>query len=302
MELKKAFPLIIAVACGILALVLLNIYINNREQEIRQNLEYQLKQNQPKAIPSLKKTGIVLTAKQAISPQVPITAADISIQQLPKERINPAAAVSLQEVLGYVSNKTIPKGRQILKTQLISLKSKEAEKPYILVPQGKKAISIFIENFSNIVNIIQPGNYVDVFAVIPSSTKISLLENFKSDGAGFITFSLFQNIKVFAIGEDYDSGGKTYTRGEKKRKITDNQTVSLILNTQEIKVLSFIQSQNGRITLALRGMEGTKENSLEPIDWDFLFKYLKKRPRTTVEIYRGSKKEVVPLIPKEDAE
>ena len=302
MDPKKAFPLIIAVACGILALVLLNAYISNREQEIREKLEYQIKQNQQKQRPSLKKTGIVLVAKQTISPRVPITAADISIQQLPIERINPAAAVSLQEVLEYVSSKTIPRGRQILKTQLISLKSKEAEKLYIPVPEGKKAISVFIENFSNIVNIIQPGNYVDVFAIIPSSTRIALLENFKNDGTGQTTFPLFQNIKVFAIGEDDDSGDKTYTQRAKKKKITDSQTVSLILNTQEIKVLSFIQSQNGKITLALRGIEGIEENSLEPIDWDFLFKYLKKSPRTTVEIYRGPKKEIVPLIPKEDAE
>ncbi len=301
MDLKKSFPLIIAVACGILALVLLNAYISNKELDIKKKLEYQIKQNQLKRGTSLKKTNIVLIAKQTISPRIPITAADISIQQLPKERINPAAAVSLEEVLGYISNKTISRGKQILKSSLTSLKDKEIKKLYIPIPEGKKAIPVLIENFSNISNIIQPGNYVDVFTTLPPSTKIPMMEELRSGGATQTTLLLFQNIKVSAVGEEGDSDSTRYSRGGQK-KITENQTVSLILSTQEIKVLSFVQSQNGKITLALRALGETNENSLEPIDWDFLFRYLNKKPQTTVEVYRGTEKEIVPLIPEEAVE
>lgn len=302
MDIKKAFPLIIAVACGILALVLLGAYINNKELEIKKKLEYQLKQAQLKSGVSLKKTNIVLIAKQAIPPRTLITATDVSIQQLPKERINPAAAVSLEEVLGYISNKTIPKGKQILKTNLTALDNKGTKKLPILIPEGKKAIPVLIENFSNMINIIQPGNYVDVFTTLPSSTGIPMLEKLKSGGSAQTTLLLFQNIRVSAMGKEDGSDSKKYGRQEQNKKIAKSQTASLILNAQEIKVLSFIQSQNGKITLALRALGETSENSLEPIDWDFLFRYLNKKPRTTVEIYHGTEKEIVPLIPKEAAE
>lgn len=299
MDLKKAFPLIIAVACGILALILLNSYISSKELEIKKNLEYQIKQNQSARGASLKDTGIVLIAKKTISPQTLITAADISIQQLPKEKINPTAAISLEDVLGYAPNRAISKGKQILKTNLSRLKIK---KTHISVPEGKKVIPVLIDNFSSISTIVQPANYVDVFITLPPSTKMPILEETQNDGVTQNTLLLFQNIKVFAVGEKNISKDDNYTRNKQISNSAKNQTVSLILNPEEIKVLSFVQSQNGKITLALRALGEKNENSLEPIDWDFLFKYLKKTPRTTIEIYRGPEKEIIPLIHKEAAE
>jgi hypothetical protein len=78
-------------------------------------------------------------------------------------------------------------------------------------------------------------------------------------------------------------------------------TVTLALSPQEAVLLSFVQ-EHGRIKLTLRSSEDAKVESIKPADWDTLFQYLypSKEPglegkQPVVEIYRGLKREVVPL-------
>ena len=75
---------------------------------------------------------------------------------------------------------------------------------------------------------------------------------------------------------------------------TSRKTVSLILDYNQTMFLSFVQSQGGTITLALRA-SGEDDGYIKSVNWNTLMQYLNKKPAKTIEIYRGSEKEIFPL-------
>ena len=73
-KLREKLPLIIAIACGVLAILLLNVYLRRREAEIWNRIKQAQQKTQSAAVP--EKIGVVLLAKSDIPPQTPITPDD----------------------------------------------------------------------------------------------------------------------------------------------------------------------------------------------------------------------------------
>ncbi len=65
-KLREKFPLIIAIACGILAILLLNVYLRNRESEVWQRMKQVQQQAQPAR--TAEQIGVALLAKRDIPP------------------------------------------------------------------------------------------------------------------------------------------------------------------------------------------------------------------------------------------
>ena len=292
MNIQKTFPLIIALACGILGIILLNVYVGQQEETLHSRMVSVLQQEQAKLESELitdKGYGLVIVSKRDIEPNRPLTSYDIVVKQIPLKNINPDAITNFEKVLGYATFKAILKDKQILSKQLTKYKPKKDKSGLAKkIPEGQKAVPVMIENFNSIITIIEPGSDVDVFATIPELKSIDLPDDIEISKYGPTTISLFQKISIFTIGEELNI-------------ITDNdilktsrQTVSLILNYNQAMFLSFVQSQGGTITLALRA-SGDDDEYIKSVNWGTLMKYLNKTPDRTIEIYRGSEKETFPL-------
>ncbi len=291
MNLQKTFPLIIAIACGLLGIILLNVYVGQQEEVLQKQMVSVLQQKQAELetkIVNTKGYGLVIISRRDIEPNRPITSYDIKFAQMPIKNIDPGAVTALEKVLGYVTFKPLLQGKQILSKKLKKYKPKKniselAEQ----IPEGKKAVPIIIENFDSIISLIEPGSEVDVFATIPELDSIQLPDYIEISKYGPTTISLFQKISIFTIGEELNLNSDDPS-------IKSRETVSLILNYNQTMFLSFVQSQGGTITLALRA-SGDDEEYIKSVNWNTLMKYLNKKPGRTIEIYHGHKKEMFPL-------
>lgn len=303
-HIQKRLPLVIALACGIWAILLLNSYLKRRETEIWEKIKQNQQQAQPAKPPS--QMAIILVAGKNIPPQVPITPADLLIKEIPVEYIQPGAVSSLDEVMGQISSSPIAAGEQILKTKLLP-PGKIGKSLSEITPAGKRAVSVSADNMASIANFIRPGDHVDVLALITMPEATSQVTSEKSSSPRLI--SLFQDVEVLAVGSEFvaPSDISQAARKEQTKTISaGSQTVTLALSPQEAALLSFVQ-EHGKIKLALRSSEDTQKEAVNPADWDTLFQYLYpskeggvERQRPVVEVYRGLNKEIVPLTEKEE--
>jgi len=292
-ELRRKFPLIIAVVCGIAAIILLNLYLRKREVEIWDRM----KQQEQKVLATKPKVtmGVVLVAKKDIPEQTPITAGDLAFKQVPLEYIQPGAVTSFEQVMGQIASGPIAAEEQILSSKLLP-PGNVGKTLSEITPEGKRAITVTVDNISNIAGLLKPGDYVDIFALI-ALPKRSISQAKEELDPRLI--SLFQGVQVLAMGNDlFASKSKT-----KENSSAIAPTVTFALTPQEAALLSFVQ-EHGKIKLALRSSQDTKvEPPVAPADWDTLLNYLSTSQgekaglegQPVVEIYRGVQKEVVPL-------
>jgi len=300
-ELQKKFPLIIAIAFGVLAIFMLNIYLKQKEADLLVKVQETVRQGRAQgAGGQAQQIGVVLLAQHDIPAQAPITPSDLMIKEVPVEYIQPGAVSSLDQVIGQIASVQISAGEQILSTK-ISPPGKIGKTLSDITPQGKRAITTTIADFSSIAGLISPGDHVDVLALItpPSSVKGSLPKGAEDSSPRLV--SLFQDVIVLAVGGELDTGG---AKKEPAKVTGATGTVTLALIPQEAALLDFVQ-EHGKIKLSLRSSQDIKREEVQPAGWDSLFQYLypaaKKEPKVekqeeaTLEIYRGLRKETVPL-------
>ena len=309
-ELQKRLPLIIAVACGILAILLLNAYLKKKEEQIFARMK-QAQQKQPvQPVAPPQQMRLVLVAQQDIPVQVPIAPGDITIKEVPIQYIQPGAANSIDQVIGQIASSPIAAGEQILQTKLLP-PGNIGKTLSQITPQGKRAVTVTVDNISDISNLIQPGDHIDVFAFLtPPSTMASLAANSPKTtevSSSTSLVPLFQNVEVLAVGDVFVPTNRLEVPKEPTRGLSTRNTastVTLALNPQEAVLISFVQD-NGRLRLILRSSEDVKKEAIKPADWDTLFQYLypdkvidAQGNVPTVEIYHGLRKEIIPLSEK----
>jgi len=300
-SLKEKLPLIIAIACGILAILLLNFYIQRREVEFEQRIK-EIKQ-QAQAVKPPEKTTIVLVAKRAIPPHTPITAFDLSMKEIPVNYVQPGAVNTIEEVIGQISSSKIAEGEQIIKTKLLA-PAKIGKTLSEITPKGKRAVTISVDNISSISGLIKPGDYVDVFTLVSPPSGGNWPDT-KEKIPRLVP--LFQSVTVLAVASDFVGPSESIPEEEeatKKKQERKPDTVTLALDPQEAIMLSFVQD-HGKIKLALRSTEDAKKEPIKQADWDTLFEYLyptrvksietEEGEKPVVEIFRGFKREEMPL-------
>jgi len=248
-----------------------------------------------------QKLAVVLVAQKDIPPQVPIAPADLAMKELPMEYIQPGAITSLDQAIGQITSVAITAGEQVLKTKLTP-PTKMGTSLSEVTPEGKRAVAISVDNISSIAGLIQPGDYVDIFAVI--SPPVSSGSGDKKSTSRVVPIS--QNIQVLAVGSEFVAP-PNMPQSKKKSSASSSGggTVTLALTPQEAILLSFIQ-ENGKIKLALRSSDDTKKENIKTADWDSLLKYLyppspvvisqqEGEPVQTIEVYHGLRKEAMPI-------
>jgi pilus assembly protein CpaB len=303
-NIQKRLPLIIAIACGVWAILLLNSYIKRRESEIWEKIKLVQKQQAQPARQQVQ-MGIALVAAKDIQPQVPITPADLLIKEIPAEYIQPGVVSSLDDVIGQIASAPIAAGEQILKTKLLP-PGKIGKSLSEITPSGKRAVNVAADNMASIANLVRPGDRVDVLALIALPDTVAAQAGTKSSTPRLIP--LFQAVEVLAVGGEFVASpaeAAAKAKGEQaKAPSVASGTVTLALDPQEAVLLSFVQ-EHGKVKLDLRSSEDTKQETVKAADWDTLIQYLypaeagAEGKRQVVEVYRGLNKELVPLVQKE---
>jgi Flp pilus assembly protein CpaB len=235
----------------------------------------------------------VLVAQRPIPEGTTITSGDVAPKDMPKEYIQQGIVPGNMNVIGLVALKDIDVGEQVLQSKV-----GRPEKPKMLsalTPAGKRAVSVSVD--SNFASMVQPGDYVDVLAVLTPpegsplfAVSVSTKDAKKTDKV--VSLPLFQNVLVLMVG-----GGKK----DGKASAGKEDTVTLSLNPKEAALIAFVQEQ-GKIKLVMRSNTDMSDSQVDAVNWDALFEHLYPGSRerglrkpTTVDVYHGLKKETIPL-------
>lgn len=293
MQRQQQIILSSGIVLAVIAVFMVNAYINQQ----RQNIQEQAK----KALVNIQANQTaVLVAKKEIPRGTAIDAEMLETAIIPNQYIQPQTVTSLDRISGMVTIAPITKGEQISLTKLSSsrLTGGLAE----ATPVGKRAITISVDNIASLAGMIKPGDYVDVIAMVavPVQTPEGKV------ASQVAVMPLFQNVMVLAVGQETGVSIQPEARYKKEEKKEASPLITLALNPQEANLIAFVQEQ-GKIRLVLRSPADSQIEPIQLANWDTLFQYvmpkeahpeLKKgelEAAEYVEVYRGLNKEKMPL-------
>jgi pilus assembly protein CpaB len=289
---KQKMFLIGGIVFGILAVFMLNSYIQQQRQTVEEEAKREVRGNQT----------AVLVAKQDLSKGMAIDANMLSSEIVPNQYLQPQAVTSLDRIDGMITVAQISKGEQITLNKLAY--ARQQENLASAIPIGKRAITVNVDNISSLLGMIKPGDHVDVISLVPVPAQTP--EGKQVTQVGVIP--LFQNVLVLAVGQDTGAPGEGKSKKEEKKEASP--LITLALNPQEANIIAFVQEQ-GKIRLSLRSPGDSQIQPIQPASWDTVMQYAmpnmvrqempqeikKTEPQAEgyVEVYRGLNKESVPI-------
>ncbi|MFT5396665.1 MAG: pilus assembly protein CpaB, partial [Gammaproteobacteria bacterium] len=159
-EQKSVVPLILgAVGLGIVAAVMAMLYLNAREGQL-------------KALYEKQKTGsvTVVVANKNLVKGMEITMADFSARPVPTEFVHDDA-ISPNNFNSYIGRSIIANLGQG-KTLLKSFVDDDFPRDFSdIIPPGKRAITITVDDINSIGGFLRPGNRIDIYVNIPFSVS-----------------------------------------------------------------------------------------------------------------------------------
>jgi Flp pilus assembly protein CpaB len=239
----------------------------------------------------------VVVAVHDIPQNVHLTNEMVKIIEIESQYALPGSFAKLEEVLGAITTSPVYNCEQIVKER-ITTKENPSQFCYA-IPEGKRAITVAVNEISGVSGLIRPGDRVDVLFTmeVPSedagsaegqmtasdgkktinvTAKVSWAEELQLykkisdkllegkriisfDGKN-ITFELFQNIDVLAIGSDTvktaaGSGSKDEKSGGSITMSLDPLQADLLTNAEKA----------GSIKFDLRNPVDTKIEELKPV-------------------------------------
>lgn len=163
----------------------------------------------------------IYVAVKTIQPRSKILETDIKVVKTPRETINPRALQKREEIVGRMAKERIIEGEQILKDRLAD--EKERALAYN-IPEGKRAVTINVNEAVEVANFIRPGDFVDI---IITFDKEEVDTRDTKTVYPRITKVLFQNVQILGIGQEQviDEG--------KAKELPKTVTLAVDLNDAE---------------------------------------------------------------------
>ncbi|MDR1244138.1 MAG: Flp pilus assembly protein CpaB [Endomicrobium sp.] len=194
----------------------------------------------------------VVVALQVI-PQGTVIKQDMLLEKyVPKEYAQPRVFNDIKELFlpdgtcEYISLNTIEENEQILSSRLSKISEYGISN---LIPEGKKAISITFDVDN--VNILSPGNKIDIYAAIEYTDSNRQLQE--------TVFSVAQNVLVLAVGNSCIGLVK-----KQDDELSNVNVLTLALSVEDAqKVILF--SQKGTLKYLIRPAGDTKSYDVEPL-------------------------------------
>ncbi len=187
----------------------------------------------------------VIVATVDIPPRTQINAEMIREISIPKDSYLIDSLQNMDEILGMYTKESILEGEIIPSERLIEEKDKELS---IRLPNGKRAVSVFADKIIGVSDLIEPGDYVDIFVTLDEKTVDNKITTTIYPQ---ITRSFLQNVEVLAISKEMNRTDKI------KGETPDSYTVTLAVTVEDGEKLILAEDM-GRIRLGLRPIDDDK--------------------------------------------
>lgn len=182
----------------------------------------------------------VYVAAKTMPPKYKITDADLKEIKVTKEYLNSKAVQNKAEIVGKRLKDRIIEGEQILKERLVD------DSKFSLsfnIPEGKRAVSVNVNEQIEVANLIRPGDFVDIIA---SFDKDEVDDKINKTTYPRITKTILQNVQVLALGQDQ------VVTDDKTKELP--KTVTVAVSPQDAEKLVF-SSEYAVLRLALRPVD-----------------------------------------------
>lgn len=180
---KKQLTLIIGIVLGLAAIVMVKVYIDQEKKAEAEKMNEAFTKNQANQ-------ATVLVAKRDIAKGAAIEPDMFDAAVMPVKYMQPQAVTSLDRISGMVAVSPIAKGEQITLGKLAYPRDTSSGGNLAAsTPLGKRAITVSVDNIASLAGMINPGDYVDMIALVPVPVQTP-------DGkqaAQMATLPLFQN-------------------------------------------------------------------------------------------------------------
>ncbi|MDF2891293.1 MAG: putative cell wall binding protein [Clostridia bacterium] len=183
------------------------------------------------------KTKVAYVAAEDIAAKVVITDKMITQVKVPLDITLPIGVSDKNEILGKMTKERIVKGEPILIERLFE--EKMTTMPYV-IPKGKRAVTISVNEISQVSTFMTPGDFVDVIVTYEERDKEIAGRNYYYPK---YTKVIMQNVQVLGIGRNMQEVNKT--EGE----LATSVTLALSLIDAEKLIIS---EESGTLRLVLR--------------------------------------------------
>ncbi len=159
-EQKSVIPLIGgAIGLGIVAALMAMLYLNAKEAQLKAKYE----QDQSRTI-------TVVVANKNIAKGMEITLADFSARAVPNEFVHDDAIYpnDFERYVGRSIVANLGQGKTLLKSFIDEDFPRDFSD---IIPLGKRAITVTVDDINSIGGYLRPGNRVDIYVNIPFSTS-----------------------------------------------------------------------------------------------------------------------------------
>ncbi len=221
--------LAVSVTCGLLASLLVLRYV--RQQEAR-----------ARAARLELRPVVIATADLPIGTR--LTVSHVAVRAWPKDGLPQGAVAEPGEVLGRIVRGEIAHDEPILEHRLFSKDLAGAPGIMsVLVPSGKRAMAIGVNEVIGVSGFILPKDRVDVIATKTDQPTSKSAE------------TILQNVEVLAVGKRFEQEGK---------QNIEVPTVTLAVTPEQAQQLA-LALQEGKIHVALRSVMDTQVTRLAAI-------------------------------------
>ncbi len=183
----------------------------------------------------------VVIARQRIPAKTQITAQMIEVNDIPATFLNTQATVDTKEVLGKTTKSEILPGEQVLRDRLANDRG-SSEGLSFQIPQGKRAVTIAVDEVSGVAGQVRAGDRVDVLGTFDQQGAVGQEKT-------SATSILIQNVDVLSI--DQSTSSDALSNQDAKNGSNLAHTITLAVTPEQAQPL-VLCSEKGTLRLALR--------------------------------------------------
>ncbi|MDT7943257.1 MAG: Flp pilus assembly protein CpaB [Dehalococcoidia bacterium] len=206
----------------------------------------------------------VVVAAQAIEAGKRIAAEDVKTVMVPTEAVVPGVFPRVEDVVGKVARSSIAANEQITERKLVETnwEAKSRAAPLsVMIPVGKRAVAVEVEEATAVGGLVLPGDFVDVVGVFelkdPQGNK------------QFVSLLVAQNVQVLAVGQETPSEAAILPEDDQVgpgggTPQPKAKTVTLALDPPQALAVSLADDM-GKIHLALRPFSEKDKRAISPL-------------------------------------
>jgi pilus assembly protein CpaB len=211
----------------------------------------------------------VVVASHDIAAGTRITEDMLTLKPIASDAVLAGAFLKTDDVVGQVTRVPLVSGEQVIPTKVAAtgIAITDVENPPLayVIPEGKRAVSIQVDNVIGASGLIRPGDYVDVILTVQVQGGATGGATGGAAGGSAtndqITRTILQNVQVLSVDQDIaipsqDTEGAPSVGGDTDSN-PEATTVTLAVSPVHGEVLTVAgicgENNGGRLALALRG-------------------------------------------------